>query len=771
MAHNRLPFGWNRPGARPARREDEPDRRDPGGSNSPRMASSTGGSTLPRSDDAVDAAMNPATHVDLASFGLLDDAPDADLDRIASLAAQAAGVERAYISFLQGDRLKIIASYGGPAEEAPAAAALCVESCKGQEPLVIEDLSAGTEYANLLPPAEGDAYRFFAGFPICLDDKSAIGTLCVIGRESRPGGLAAATCQELADLAQLALRILVSHQQNSRWQEFMTIAADWIWEQDADFRFVYFSDSISDSGIDRSHFLGKTRWEVLSRPGEDEAFWRAHRAMVEAHEPFEDFRYRWEYKGATRYTSISGRPVYSKDGAFLGYRGSSRDITAEEVARLKVEHLARHDPLTGLANRTTFEERLADQLLQWQETGASATVLLLDLDHFKRTNDTIGHSGGDALLVEAARRLKLCASPAATVARIGGDEFAILEPSLTRNGAATEYATTIVQALSKPYDLSERVESGCSIGIAVVPDHGATPSQIMGNVDLALYHAKSTGRGRSSFFQPEMRRAADRRHDIARELSQAQALGQFTLLYQPIIRLPDERFCGVEALLRWNHPVRGQLSPNAFLGVLETSRHATDIGYWVLETACREAGAWLAGRDRKDRLAVNLFAAQLRDPTLVGHVRAILEKTGFDGRRLELEITEDVFLNQADDLHDTLHGLKRLGISLALDDFGTGFASLSHLLQFPVDRIKIDRQFVQGLGRSVDYGKVTNALVKLAFELGLKVTAEGIESQEQRNFLRLIGCNDVQGFYYSKPLPPARLAEMLHDPDRRYSAI
>ncbi|MBA5776207.1 EAL domain-containing protein [Stappia sp. F7233] len=717
------------------------------------------------------APLQSSGTVDLASIGLLDAAPDADLDRIARLAAEAAGTERAFISFLQGDLVRVIASHGSSVREAPAATSICAETSRRQETLIIPDLAADPLYAELPQVAQEDGNRFYAGFPISIDERNAIGTLCVIDREARPDGLAPATIRELEDLAQLAMRILTSHQQNSRWQEFMAIAADWIWEQDADFRFVYFSDSISDSGIDRSYFLGKTRWEVLARPGEDEAFWIEHRAMLEAHEPFEDFRYRWEYNGAIRYTSISGRPVFSNEGTFLGYRGSSRDVTAEEVARREVEHLAHHDPLTGLANRATFESQLADQLLTWQETGVSATVLLLDLDHFKRTNDTIGHSGGDALLVEVARRLKECSSPAATIARIGGDEFAILEPSLSRNGAAREFASTIVQALSKPYDLGERIESGCSIGIAVLPDHGATPSQIMGNVDLALYDAKSAGRGRSSFFHPDMRREADRRHDIARELANAQTYGQFTLLYQPVVRLPNEDICGVEALLRWNHPVRGQLSPSAFLGVLETSRHAADIGYWVLERACMEAGSWLAGAGRDSRLAVNLFSAQLRDPALVSQVRAILDKTGFDGRQLELEITEDVFLNQADDLLDTLGGLKRLGISLALDDFGTGFASLSHLLQFPVDRIKIDRQFVHGLGRNVDYGKVTNALVKLALELGLKVTAEGIESEEQRNFLRLIGCNDVQGYYYAKPLPASQISTLLAEPGPRLAGM
>lgn len=305
------------------------------------------------------------------------------------------------------------------------------------------------------------------------------------------------------------------------------------------------------------------------------------------------------------------------------------------------------------------------------------------------------------------------------------------------------------------------MQCGCSIGVAVLPDHGASFSQIMGNADLALYQSKSRGRARFTIFDADMRRDADMRNTLTRELSEAIDSNQFQLVYQPVVRIDDEAIVGAEVLLRWNHPERGTLPPGAFLPVLESSRHALDVGYWVLEEACRRTQGWRAADGRGFRLSVNLFAAQLRDPRLVNRIRTILSRTGFDGRDLELEITENILLTPSRDLAAVIRELKMLGISIVLDDFGTGYGSLTHLLQFSIDRLKVDRAFVQGLGESLDHNKVTHAVVKLAVDLGLKVTAEGIETDEQKRFLARIGCDDLQGFHFSRPVPVELMESLL----------
>lgn len=705
-------------------------------------------------------------HTDLAGFGLVDDGPDADLDHIVRTAARLTACEKAFITFAQGEVLHILAAVGSDTVQTPAADTVCGTVYRSGAPLIVSDLRTDPRFAGLPYVEMENGSRFYAGFPIHLNDGHAIGTLCVIDRTVRPQGLTPDEQAQMESLTALTVRVLEGRQRDARWRDYLDIASDWIWEQDEEFRFSYISRSSLGTGMPSGEMLGTTRWEAPSAATEGPAFWARHKALLEAHEPFRDLRYRWLDGDTERVTMISGKPVFAQDGAFLGYRGTARDVTEEERTRREVEHMAHHDALTGVANRPTFEARIADAFRAWEETGATATVFLLDIDHFKRVNDTYGHSTGDDLLVEVARRLTECTGPEAVVARLGGDEFAVLDPSLSRGGAVDEYAAMLLQAIARPFEAQHDViECGSCLGIAVLPDDGGSFSQIMGNADLALYEAKARGRGRHMAFQPRMRRQADSRNTLARELSEAFHDGQFDLTYQPIVRIADQRIVGAEALLRWNHPERGRLLPSAFLAALDSGRHSVDVGYWVLETACRAALPWVEARKRDFRLSVNLFTGQVRDPRLVNRVQAILDKTGFRGTNLELEVTEDVLLTPLGDLPEVLKALKRLGISVALDDFGTGFGSLNHLLQFAIDRIKVDRQFVRGLGNSIDHNTVTHAIVKLAVDLGLKVTAEGIETDEQQHFLSLVGCDDMQGFHFSRPVSAEQFPRLLEKTD------
>lgn len=701
---------------------------------------------------------------ELASLHLVGHSPDPALDEIVRLAARITRCRKSFVTFVHDDEVFVLAGTGSDATRVPAATSVCGVAYRADQPLVVPDLTADPRFKNF-PYVEMDGgNRFYAGCPVRLENGFPIGTLCVIDDKIRPQGLSEDELASLAHLTDLTVRLLESRRRDARFSNYLEIASDWIWEQDAEFRFTYLSPSADRYLLQVENFIGKTRWEAPSGNGESPEFWTEHRRMLEAHQPFRDVRFRCHREGKERFHSISGRPVFGADGTFLGYRGTARDITDIETATRELEHLARHDPLTGLANRATFETRVTDAFRRWEETGEEATLFLLDLDHFKLVNDTFGHSSGDRLLMETARRLCAHAGPQATVARLGGDEFAILEPSLARDGAIAEYAAGLAQAISVPVGgahAHEGSECGCSMGIAVLPDHGGSFSQLMGNADLALYEAKSKGRGRFMVFDTTMRREADERNTLARELVDAVEQQQFQLLYQPVVRISDEAVIGAEALMRWNHPTRGMLPPGAFIAALDGSRQAADVGYWVLEEACRTAHPWVLASPNGFRLSVNLFSGQLRDPRLVNRVRSILERTGFDGRNLDLEVTENILLAPGGDVADTLRKLKLLGVAIVLDDFGTGYGSLNHLLQFPIDRIKVDRQFVRGLGEKVDYNTVTHAVVKLAVDLGLKVTAEGIETEEQKSFLALIGCNDLQGFHFSRPVAAERIAELI----------
>jgi len=711
------------------------------------------------------AAQGPDTaafDATLAGFGLVTDTTDPAFNELVRIAARITSCEKAFLTFLQNDTLHVVASVGSTTRQTEVSRTVCRETLRRRDPLIVTDLSADPRFHDIPYVAPADGARFYAGYPLRLDNGVCVGTLCVIDRHRRPHGLTDRELDTLSSLSRLAVSALEGRRRDARLRDYLDIASDWIWEQDSAFRFTYLSDAAADVGIRIEEFIGKTRWDATCANGEADDVWAEHRRLVERHEPFRDFRFRWFDGNDERIFSISGRPVFAQGGAFLGYRGSARDVTVEESARREVEHMARHDALTNVANRANFEERVGDAFRDWQESGDGATLFLLDLDHFKLVNDTLGHTVGDALLKEVARRLTNRVSSQATVARLGGDEFAVLDPSLTADGAVAEYAATICQALAEPYTIGhDEVDCGCSLGIASLPEHGGSYSQLMGNADLALYEAKASGRGRFARFDMSLRREADCRNTLARELCEAFDAGQFDLVFQPIVRLDDAGIIGAEALLRWDHPERGRLAPGAFIAALDSTRYAADVGYWVLEEACRAALPWAQAMPEGFRLSVNLFAGQLRDPRLVNRVRAILERTGFDGRCLDLEITENILLAPSPDLMQTLKALKRLGISVVLDDFGTGFGSLTHLLQFSVDRIKVDRQFVRGLDVNIDYNKVTHALVKLAVDLGLKVTAEGIETEEQKRFLARIGCTDMQGYHFCKPVPAGDIAQLI----------
>jgi len=443
-----------------------------------------------------------------------------------------------------------------------------------------------------------------------------------------------------------------------------------------------------------------------------------------------------------------GRPAY-----LLGF---SEDITERREVEARIAHMAGHDALTGLPNRTLLRERLGRAIAAGATPGGGMTaVLCLDLDRFKEVNDTLGHPVGDALLQSAAGRLRGCARRKDIVARLGGDEFAVVlvAPSGTPAGAAG-FAGRAVQALAEPFQIEgHQLLVGASIGIAVAPADGTDPDTLLRRADMALHRAKAEGRATWRFFEPALDAQLQERRVLEADLRRAMQEGRFELHYQPLFRTPSGRISGVEALLRWRRPDGGLVSPADFVPIAEETGLIVPIGDWALRTACAEVARWPSADSLS--IAVNLSPAQFRRGDLVGSVRAALEASGLPPRRLELEITETILLEDDQATLATLRRLRALGVRVAMDDFGTGYSSLGYLQRFPFDKIKIDKVFVQEMVRSPNSMAIVRAVASLGATLGVTITAEGVETPEQLALLREIGCGEAQGFLLGRPQPGA----------------
>ncbi|MCJ2081293.1 EAL domain-containing protein [Methylobacterium sp. J-090] len=436
-----------------------------------------------------------------------------------------------------------------------------------------------------------------------------------------------------------------------------------------------------------------------------------------------------------RILSIACQPV--ETGAVLTYDDVTRDRRAQE----EISHLAYHDPLTGLCNRRGLSERM----LASHRSQEPSTLLLLDLDRFKSVNDTFGHSVGDQLLVAVAARLRGHLGPEGFIARHGGDELAILAPGDGAFGEAL--AQRIVAEIERPYALdSVTVVIGCSIGVCSARD-STGPDDLMQRADIALYEAKRRGRGQAMSYQPGMIEAIAERGHLENDLRAALAQQQFHLVYQPILSLADDRIVSYEALIRWNHPHRGLVSPAEFIPLAEDNGSIVPIGRWVLEQACREAARWPADQ----HLAVNVSAVQLRSPRLLSHVTDALARSGLPAHRLELELTETALVEDGRQIAHVLRSLRQLGIRIAMDDFGTGYSSLAHLRDLPLDRIKIDRSFVAAALSDRQSLAVIKAVTQMGRDMGIATLAEGVETPDQLALLRAIGCDAVQGYLIGRP--------------------
>jgi diguanylate cyclase (GGDEF)-like protein len=467
-------------------------------------------------------------------------------------------------------------------------------------------------------------------------------------------------------------------------------------------------------------------------------------------------------------TTTEGRTLQITNSPVAGggWVSTHEDITDRKRSDQRIAHMAHHDALTNLPNRVLFREDLEQQLAEIQP-GEQLAVLYLDIDEFKSINDSLGHMVGDELLKAIAAALSSCVKGNGFVARLGGDEFAIVQSAISRPEEITELVARIYEAIRRPYEcLGHQLVADASIGIALAPQHGADLDQILKNADLAMYSAKAAGRRTHRFFETDMDTRAKARRALELDMRQAIVDGGFELHYQPLLSLQDNTITGCEALLRWRHPELGMISPADFIPVAEETGLINQLGEWVLFTACAEAATWPDSL----KVAINVSPVQFKSSGLALRVVEALGKSGLAPNRLELEITEAVLIRDDDAALAILHQLRAIGVRIALDDFGTGYSSLSYLQRFPFDKIKIDRCFVSDIAETGVSSCIVQAVVNIAAARDMTTTAEGIETEQQREVLRALGCTEMQGWLFSAAKPAAELKQLLFTHRARQAA-
>ena len=551
---------------------------------------------------------------------------------------------------------------------------------------------------------------------------------------------------------------------NSRAQDILTdyeeTGQGWFWETDRRSLLTYVSPPVAEALRLKPHKLvGQplTRLFDLAYTGEEgERTLMFHLSALSA---FSELSVRAAIVDEERWWSISGRPLYDHFDNFIGFRGSGTDLTERKRSQENATRLARYDSLTGLANRFTMSQSLEKILSAPQVSNRSCSVFLLDLDRFKQVNDTMGHPAGDALLKQVASRLQRTVSKMGQVGRLGGDEFKVIVPGRVQRDKLAELARDIISSLSQPYNIDgQRVIIGASIGIAIAPEDGGGSEELIRNADLALYAAKDGGRGRSHFYSQELHADAEARSQMEEDLRDALAKGQLQMFYQPVVSTSTESISGFEALMRWHHPVKGWISPQRFIEAAEDTGMIQQLGEWALRQACEQLAQW----PDEIRVAVNVSPLQFANPQLPKVVANTIAASGIKPSQLELELTESVFLQDSAGTEAMFKALKNIGVRLALDDFGTGYSSLGYLNKAPFDKIKIDQSFVRGI---TDQGSRNAAIIasitSLAHSLGMETTAEGVETMDELDLVRMHGCSHVQGFIYERPLNATQANERL----------
>jgi len=550
--------------------------------------------------------------------------------------------------------------------------------------------------------------------------------------------------------------------EEARFRDLSEMSSDWFWEMDTDLRFTEISGGLLAPPPSKDeNGLGKYRWD-LPIVGLTPEQWAEHRRVLDARLPFKDFVYQLKTRdGELRWCVINGKPVF-ENGVFKGYRGTGSDITERKLAEQKVEFLAYHDPLTGLPNRLLLEDRLQQAITQAERSRSGLALVFLDLDNFKKINDSLGHATGDALLKEVATRLKHCVRDSDTISRQGGDEFVLILREQHGTESCLPVLAKIMEMLQEPFfSDGNELSTSASIGVALYPQDGSDFDILRKKADMAMYRAKEAGRNTYRFFDEAMDEEAVEHLLMRSGLRRALERSEFVLHYQPQIELDSGRVIGVEALLRWQHPEFGLVHPARFVPVAEDSGLIVPIGVWVIQEACRQAQAWQNAGLPAMMMAVNLSAVQFQRGSIEDTVVQALAGAGLDPSWLELELTESILIQDVEQVMTTVRRLKQLGVKLAIDDFGTGYSSLSYLKRFDIDKLKIDQSFIRDLASDPDDAAIVRAIIQMAHSLDLLTLAEGVETPGLLLQLQSFGCDEAQGFHFARPMPAAEFERYM----------
>jgi diguanylate cyclase (GGDEF)-like protein/PAS domain S-box-containing protein len=539
-------------------------------------------------------------------------------------------------------------------------------------------------------------------------------------------------------------------------REFEESGADWLWETDAARRIVKASPRFAFAcGLDPVTIEGMPFLQVLAGPawetGNFAAGLRTLADKMKTRESFRDLRLPVSVKGEERWWELAASPRTDNRGHFCGFRGVGSDVTEQRASADKINRMARFDTLTGLPNRLQINETLVRAMADAEKWGGRCAFMMLDLDRIKAVNDTLGHPIGDRLLSRVSERLGQLMGKDTMCGRLGGDEFAVVVRDARDPVVVEKLAQVIIESLSRPYEVDQHtLHVGASVGLAIGPRDGRTAEMLIRSADLALYRAKDAGRGVWCAYEPQLHVQAEERRVLEMALRQALEKNEMHLAYQPVVDAGTGRLTGFEALLRWTSPQFGNVSPVKFIPLAEEARLIAPIGEWVLRTACAEAAKWPSNV----RVAVNVSPDQLGNPHFVAQVTSALAQSRLSPERLELEVTESVFMHEGLGATKVLERVLDLGVRLSLDDFGTGYSSLGYLSRTRFSSIKIDRSFVQGASKGVREAiAIIRAVVALAKSLGMATTAEGVETEAEHHMVQDLGCTKVQGYYFGRPLP------------------
>ena len=533
-------------------------------------------------------------------------------------------------------------------------------------------------------------------------------------------------------------------------------SADWLWEIDAARRVVRASprfayavglDPVRINNLPFLQILAGADWET----GNFSPALRSLAEKLKAREAFRDVLLPVKFGDGDRFWEITATPRFDETSAFTGFRGVGSDVTEARLSAEKISRMARYDTLTGLPNRLLINETLARAMADAEKWNSRCAFVMIDLDRFKAINDTLGHPVGDRVLMHVGDRLRSLMANGDVVGRLGGDEFALVIRDASDSGRVDRIARSIIDAISQPYEIEHNtLYIGASLGVAIGPRDGRTAETLVRSADLALYRSKDAGGGTHHVYEPQLHAVAEERRVLEMALRKALANGEMLLNYQPVVNAQTGTLTGFEALLRWHHPELGAISPVKFIPLAEDTRLIGPIGEWVLRTACTEAARW----ESPVRVAVNVSPEQLNNPSFVTVVASALTNSGLPPDRLELEVTESVFMREGGGATKVLERILDLGVKLSLDDFGTGYSSLGYLTRTRFSSIKIDRSFVQGASKKVPEAiAIIRAVVAMAQSLGMATTAEGVETEEEHRMVYELGCTKVQGYYFGRPLP------------------